>query len=65
MIWHKSGEVAVPGGESERISVQKNTWQGAFHDICLCLVVRKNQREKGKNRDQTQITWNQFSLSGT
>lgn len=67
MIWHKFGEVTVPVGESEIISVQKNTWQGpgAPYDVCLCLVVGKNGREKGKMGIKAQITGNQFSLSGT
>lgn len=59
MIWHKFGEVTVPVGESEIISVQKNTWQGpgAPYDVCLCLVVGKNGREKGKNGDQSTNPW--------
>lgn len=62
----------MPGGESETISVQKNTWQGAGAscDLCLCLVVRESGRENGKNRDQSsnhlesvQPEWNINGIS--
>lgn len=65
MIWHQFGEVSVPRGESEIISVQKNTWQGAggFCDVFL-LGKMGNKREK-KIKIKAQISWNQLNLSGT